>query len=95
MALLADLALGLPRRLRDEFAKQTGPVREMNPIGGILPVLASLTGTRTCRTANVSVGGRGLGQIPRSEVACQIMQYVYTNATFHPRLNHFAPESDR
>src|SRR5579859_3443518 len=26
----------------------------MNPIGGILPVLASLTGLRTCRTAYVS-----------------------------------------
>ncbi len=27
-----------------EFAKQSGPVRGMNPIGGILPVLASLKG---------------------------------------------------
>jgi hypothetical protein len=46
-----------------EFAKQSGPVRGMNPIGGILPVLALLTDPRTCRTAYVSVGGRGSGQI--------------------------------
>ena len=36
----------------------------MNSIGGILPVLASLTGPGTCRTADVSVGGRGLGPSP-------------------------------
>jgi hypothetical protein len=29
-----------------EFAKQSGPVRCVNPIEGILPVLASLTGLK-------------------------------------------------
>src|SRR5262249_27019611 len=33
VALLADSALGLPRRLRARIGKQPGPVRGMNPIG--------------------------------------------------------------
>ena len=85
----------------------------MNPIGGILPVLASLAGPENLSNGICLSRRQRLGPYPHvlegshlhklsqrlvttpGEVARQIMQQVYTKATFQPRLDHSVPEPRR